>query len=138
VARVVKSDAQWREQLGDEAYRVARRQGTETPFCGRFHDHQEAGVYFCVCCRLPLFTSEAKYHSGTGWPSFFRPVASENVSTREDGSFGLRRTEILCTRCDGHLGHVFDDGPPPTGLRYCLNSLSLVFQRWDQIRGGQG
>ena len=127
VPRVEKSDAEWLAQLGPDAFRVARAKGTERPFCGTLLDNMQRGVYACVCCRLPLFSSGEKFHSGTGWPSFFAPVADENVTGAEDRSHGMRRVEILCARCDGHLGHVFPDGPPPTGRRYCVNSESLVF-----------
>jgi methionine-R-sulfoxide reductase len=106
---------------------VARGKGTEPAFCGLLLDNKREGVYACVCCALPLFSSDSKFHSGTGWPSFFQPVASENLTTQEDLGYGMRRTEILCARCAAHLGHVFDDGPRPTGLRFCVNSESLIF-----------
>ncbi|MGE0816138.1 MAG: peptide-methionine (R)-S-oxide reductase MsrB [Vicinamibacterales bacterium] len=127
VPRVEKSDAEWRAQLTDEQYQVARRHGTERPFCGTLLDNKAQGVYACVCCGLPLFASTAKFDSGTGWPSFFQPIADENVATEVDRSYGMTRVEILCARCDCHLGHVFPDGPRPTGQRHCVNSESLVF-----------
>ncbi len=127
VPKVVKTDAEWRKQLTSEQFQIARGAGTERPFCGTLLDNKKEGVYACVCCALPLFQSNAKFHSGTGWPSFFQPISKENVRNVRDDSHGMVRVEILCERCDAHLGHVFDDGPDPTGLRYCVNSESLRF-----------
>ena len=125
--KVEKSDAEWREQLSPTQFQIARGKGTERAFCGTLLDNKKHGVYACVCCDLPLFASDAKFESGTGWPSFFKPVHEGNVTVEEDRTHGMIRTEILCARCDCHLGHVFPDGPPPTGHRHCVNSESLRF-----------
>jgi methionine-R-sulfoxide reductase len=127
------SDAEWRQRLSPEQFRVLRTSGTERPFCGTLLDNKKSGVYTCAGCGLPLFTSEAKFNSGTGWPSFFQPIAKENVLDKTDESHGMVRDEINCARCEGHLGHVFPDGPRPTGLRFCLNSESLNFTPSDQL-----
>ena len=126
--KVTKTEAEWREQLTPEEYHVAREAGTERPFSGRYVDEKRPGTYRCVGCGLPLFDAATKFESGTGWPSFYQPIEPNRVAEHDDTSFGMRRTEVLCARCDSHLGHVFPDGPKPTGLRYCMNSLSLAFE----------
>jgi methionine-R-sulfoxide reductase len=131
--KVIKSDEQWKNDLPAKTYAIARAKGTEPAFCGNLLDNHQTGVYTCICCKLPLFSSDSKFNSGTGWPSFFQPVAKENVKEHPDNSYGMERTEILCVRCDCHLGHVFDDGPRPTGLRFCVNSESLAFTPSDKL-----
>ncbi len=130
VERIEKTDEEWRNLLTPEQFRVARKKGTEAPFTGNYHDFHGRGIYACVCCGTDLFSSETKFDSGTGWPSFYAPISEQNIHTETDRSFGMVRTEVLCTRCGAHLGHVFEDGPPPTRLRYCMNSASLIFKEW--------
>jgi peptide-methionine (R)-S-oxide reductase len=125
---IEKSDAQWKEELSEETYRIARKGGTERPFTGVYWNKKEPGVYRCVCCGAKLFDSEQKYESGSGWPSFWKPLEPQNIEEEQDNSLGMRRTEVRCSKCGAHLGHVFEDGPEPTGLRYCINSASLKFK----------
>lgn len=127
--QIVKSEEEWKKELSPDQYKVLRQQGTERAFTGKYWDHHEKGMYVCAACGLELFDSQTKYDSGSGWPSFYQPAGKEAVSETQDTSYGMHRVEVHCARCGGHLGHVFEDGPDPTGLRYCINSLSLDFKK---------
>ena len=131
IEKIEKSEEEWKKILSEQEYEVLREEGTERAFSGKYWDNKEKGTYLCAACELPLFSSETKFKSGTGWPSFYEPINESNVGNKSDSKFGMNRTEVHCNRCGGHLGHVFEDGPEPTGLRYCINSVSLEFTKED-------